>query len=182
MIRTPLAALSILQVDETFHARFSCKGREYEYWVYNSRFRHPLLDGRAYWVKTEINRELLEENARQLLGRHLFDSFTPPMSLQGKSSEREILRVEVLNSDEYSGLMKIRFHGSGFLHNMVRIMSGTLIDIGRGRLKDRNMKQIIEARDRNAAGITLPPYGLYFIKAYYADYPEIENLYSGTRY
>ena len=182
IIQTTAAVTAIKKMPEEFHARFSCTEREYEYWIANSRFRHPLLIGRSHWVKTRLDLELIESNIQYLLGQHFFASFTPPATLMGKSSKREISELRIIRSDEYSGLLKFRIRGTGFLHNMVRITVGTLIDIGRGRINNRNMREIIEARDREQAGITLPPDGLYFIRAYYEKFPEIDELYFQNRF
>lgn len=175
--RSTAAVLAIEKIDDSFHARFSCTEREYEYWIINSPFRHPLLEERAYWVKGRLDMLKIIENSSYLPGKQFFNSFTPPSTLLDRTSERTITEVNVVQAEDYPGLLKIKIRGSGFLHNMVRIIVGTLIDIGRGKIKNRNMKEIIEARDRNKAGITLPPYGLYFIKAHYENYPEIERLY-----
>ncbi len=72
---------------------------------------------------------------------------------------------------------QFRIKADGFMHNMVRITVGTLLDIGKGRLESRSISSILEEKNRSEAGITLPPHGLYFVRADYKDYPQIHELY-----
>ncbi|MBP7280239.1 MAG: tRNA pseudouridine(38-40) synthase TruA [Leptospiraceae bacterium] len=173
-----VSALAGIEVPENFHARFSCTAREYEYKIYNSKFPQPLLNGKALWYKNQIDFRILEREIYTLQGKHDFASFTKKSVLETyNSTERQITKIEVKQDEEIKNLFKIVIQGTGFLHNMVRIIIGTLLDIARGRLKS-SILSILESKDRTDAGITLPPYALYFLRAYYRDYPEVDRLYS----
>ncbi|MCB1190427.1 MAG: tRNA pseudouridine(38-40) synthase TruA [Leptospiraceae bacterium] len=173
-----IVALAAAEVNESFHARFSCTEREYEYYVLNTRFPHPLFSGRVYWEKCKLNLEIIKNEIKSLIGKHDFTSLTNKSYNPKESTEREIKNAEVIEIPEVNGLFKIQIRSNGFLYNMVRVIAGTLIDIGKGVLETRNMEEIIRSKNRKQAGITLPPTGLYFLRAYYKDYPEISDLYN----
>lgn len=173
-----VSALAGSEISEKFHARFSCTEREYEYKILNSKTPHPLLIERALWFKNKIDFDLLQKEAVTLHGKHDFAGFTKKSVLETyNSTERQITKIEVKRDEELKNLFKIVIRGTGFLHNMVRIIVGTLLDIARGRLTS-NILDILRTQDRTHAGITLPPYGLYFLRAHYKDYPEVNQLYS----
>ena len=173
-----VSALAGREMPEKFHARFSCTEREYEYKILNSKTPHPLLSERALWFKNKIDFNRLQKEAETLHGKHDFAGFTKKSVLETyNSTERQITKIEVKRDEELKNLFKIVIRGTGFLHNMVRIIVGTLLDIARGRLTS-NILDILKTHDRTHAGITLPPYGLYFLRAYYRDYPEVNQLYS----
>ena len=173
-----VSALAGKEISDQFHARFSCTEREYEYKILNTKTPHPLLNERVLWFKNNIDFDLLQREAETLHGKHDFAGFTKKSVLETyNSTERQITKIEVKRDSELRSLFKIVIRGTGFLHNMVRIIVGTLLDIARGRLKS-NILDILRTQDRTNAGITLPPYGLYFLRAYYRDYPEINQMYS----
>ncbi len=159
-----------------FNARFSCTEREYEYWILNTKYPYPLFSGRATWIHVPLYIELLEGQFKDILGRNNFKSFAKASSVKEKPTEREITSVSISRSKEWEGIIKINIRGSGFLHNMIRILVGSAIQVSLGKTK-MGLKEIIEKENRSSAGITLPPYGLYFKRAYYQDYPQINSLY-----
>ncbi len=159
-----------------FNARFSCTEREYEYWILNTKYPYPLFSGRATWIHVPLYIELLEGQFKDILGRNNFKSFAKASSIKEKPTEREITSVSISRSKECEGIIKINIRGSGFLHNMIRILVGSAIQVSLGKTK-MGLKEIIEKENRISAGITLPPYGLYFKRAYYKEYPQINNLY-----
>lgn len=173
-----VSVLAGSEISDKFHARFSCTEREYEYKVLNTRYPHPLLAERVLWYKNKIDFEILKREAETLHGRHNFAGFTKKSVLETYSStERQITKIEVKKDEMFKDLFNIVIRGTGFLHNMVRIIVGTLLDIARGHIQ-ASILEILKAEDRTHAGITLPPHGLYFKRAYYNDYPEINHLYS----
>lgn len=153
------------EVDYNFHARFSAKGKKYEYLIYNSAHPSALLKDRAWHVFYYLDAEAIREAASHLVGTHDFAGFTAKdKSRQIKSSLRTIWNVSV----EPSGnIIKISISGNGFLYNMVRIITGTLVDIGRGKMEANRINSIINKRDRRLAGKTAPPQGLYLVEVYY---------------
>ena len=125
-----------------FNARFSCTEREYEYWILNTKYPDPLLKGRAFWTHKPINFSLFQTELQGILGKNDFKSFAKAASVRGKSTERQINLIKVEPSLEWSGLYRVRIKGSGFLHNMIRILMGSLLQISTGK-KNNSMRDII---------------------------------------
>ncbi len=174
-----VSVLAAREMPESFHARFSCTEREYAYLILNSKYKHPLWEGRAFRVHEKIDFEKIQKELPVLLGKHDFRSFAKTISVKNKITERQILDIKMKQSQEFSELYSVHIKGTGFLHNMVRIIVGTLLDIGTGKI-NISLDEILKSEDRKLAGTTLPPYALYFKKAYYKDYEEIEELYSSV--
>lgn len=172
-----LSIQGMKEVPDSFNAQFSCTAREYEYWFFLAKYPSPLLNGRAYFFKHRLDMKKIRSECIHFLGKHDFTSFTKPTALIKKSPIRNITRLDITESQEIKNLFKLTIRSSGFLHNMVRIITGTLLDIGNGKIKDRNIKEILEKKNRIYAGATTPPHGLYFTRAIYENYPEIEELY-----
>lgn len=171
-----VSVLNAMQMPDTFHARFSCTEREYEYLLVYSKYKRPIWEGRAYWTHDVLDLQKIRSQLEDIRGRHDFKSFAKSVSVQDKSTERMITNIEIVPSQEFSGLYCFKIRGTGFLHNMIRIMVGTILGISTGKIKS-SLAEILVAEDRKLAGITLPPYGLYFKRAYYEKYPEINKLY-----
>jgi len=171
--RVPLALNSLLPedvavksarfVDDSFHPRYSAKGKQYRYFVLNSRIRDPFLEGRAFRYPIPLDAECLNRLAAELAGRHDFSAF-----MAAGSDVSDTVRTVTQSHVEKDGeLITFIFAADGFLYNMVRIMVGTLIDFSLGRLADKSISDIIASRDRSRAGFTAPPEGLYLWEVYY---------------
>ncbi|TGN19442.1 tRNA pseudouridine(38-40) synthase TruA [Leptospira idonii] len=165
------------EVPQDFHSRFSCDAREYVYQIYNGKYERPHLKNRALWVKYPVDWDRILAEVPHLIGEKDFRSFAKSKSMEGKRAVREILSVQLEQDKEVPEIFKIRIRADGFMHNMVRITVGTLLDIGKGRWESRSIESILEEEDRSQAGITLPPHGLYFVRAYYKNFPQIHALY-----
>ena len=177
IIDRDISLLDSLTMPDTFHARFSCTEREYEYFVLASKTNRPLLKGRVYWFKKEIDLNTLLLNSNSLVGVHDFTSFTTAEAKKNyQSTIRRISSIQIKQDLEIPSLIKFTIRGSGFLHNMIRITIGTLLDISSGKIK-KSILDVLKNKDRTNAGVTLPPEGLYFKKAYYEKFPEIESIY-----
>lgn len=170
-------ARSITEVPDDFHARFSCTAREYVYKIYYSKHESVLHRKSAYWLKHHIDWNRIQEQIPYLLGERDFRSFTKAKSMKGKRAIRNIQEIKVEQDPQVKELYQIRVKANGFMHNMVRITVGTLLDIGKGRWERRSIESILEEEDRTQAGMTLPPHGLYFVRAYYQEFPQIDALY-----
>lgn len=173
-----LSILSITSVDENFDSRFSCSSREYEYLILNTKYPRPTWKNRAFWYQHKIDVPRLEAELELLKGEHDFRSLAKAVSMKNRSTIRNILEAKLERSAEFDGLFKVRIRANGFLHNMIRILTGTLLEIATGKRKETNVLNILSSKDRTIAGITLPPHGLYFIRAYYDSYPQIDSMYS----
>jgi tRNA pseudouridine38-40 synthase len=172
-----VSILSMTETREDFHARFSCQAREYEYKIYISPYPRPILNQRAFWMHDLPDLNILDQESQSILGENDFRSLARKSSVEGKNSIREIYEIEWNLEKSIPVLLRFRIKANGFLHNMIRILTGTLLEIGLGKKPPGSLKKIIDSKTRSEAGITLPPYGLYFIRAYFPDYPEVENLY-----
>jgi tRNA pseudouridine38-40 synthase len=151
------------EVDMDFHSRFSAKGKKYRYLIYNSAFPSALMRNRAYHVLYKLEVEAIEQAAQAFLGTHDFSAFRATGS-SVKTAERTITGVSVNKVNE---VIEFEIEGDGFLYNMVRIIVGTLVDVGRGKIKPGDIPVIIESKDRKRAGKTAPPYGLYLVEVKY---------------
>ncbi len=151
------------EVPYEFNARFDCIKKEYEYVIYNAKIMSPFLTDYAYFYKRPLDEELLSKAAHEFVGTYDFSSFCAS-GAQVKSKVRTVFDADVKRDGE-----KVIFSvtGDGFLYNMVRIMAGTLIFVGEGKIAAEDIKGVIESKDRTRAGVTLPPQGLYLKKVFY---------------
>ena len=158
-----IAALDCKEVDYDFHARYDCRSKEYIYKIWNSPNKNPFNFNHSLHYKYPLDEKFLSEQAKAYIGTHHFDSFCAAGS-SVEDTERTVMNATV----EREGDMVIfRVEADGFLYNMVRIMAGTLIDISRGKIPADSIGQIIEARNRFAAGYTAPARGLFLNKIHY---------------
>ena len=143
-----IGALALCDAPERFHARLSCREKTYVYRIWNSD--EPNVFARNY-----LYTPAMEQAAARLLGRHDFSSFCG-MKMK-KSAVRELREVKL---ERLGGELRISLTGDGFLYNMVRIIVGTLIEVGRGERRPEEMEAVLKARNRAAAGFTAPAKGL----------------------
>lgn len=150
-------------VPEDFHARFSAKSKVYTYLIYNDEFPSPILRRHSYFFPLPLNLEEMKKAAEVLIGEHDFRSFMAAHS-SVKSTVRHIYRFEIT---QIGNIVRLEIEANGFLYNMVRIIAGTLVDIGIGKTKAEDMISILNSRDRSNAGRTLPAHGLCLMKVIY---------------
>ena len=183
--KPPVRILKAEDAAEDFHARFNCKGKTYIYRITagtgaDSRSKLSLVFDRnyTYHLAERLDVEAMNEASGYLVGTRDFKSFEASGGNPRETTVRTITRGEVYltetpggmkNGGEEGRLQSIEFMvtGDGFLYNMVRIITGTLVEVGRGRRKPEEMKSIILAEKRSAAGHTAPPGGLYLAEVYY---------------
>ena len=150
-------------VPAEFHARFDIESKTYVYKVYNAKAKNALILNRAAFVNYDLDIEKMKSAAKLLLGKHNFKGFCCSAT-NVKDFEREIHQIEISKSGRY---IEFKISGNGFLYNMVRIIVGTLVDIGRGLLEEEDIRKALEKQDRSFAGKTMPPEGLYLAKTNY---------------
>ncbi len=148
------------EVSPDFSIRKAHTVKTYSYSIFNSDIADPLKRLYTYQVKYKLDADKMHEAAQYLVGKHDFKSFCS-VHTQALTTIREITDISAARDKE---MIRIEVSGYGFLYNMVRIISGTLIEIGRGRLQPEDMKNILSACDRSAAGPTAPPQGLLLEK------------------
>lgn len=146
-----------------FHPRFSARGKHYRYLVLNREQRSPLWENRAWHVREKLDFKAMEKAARYLLGTHNFRAFCAS-GHQNKTFVRTITRSEWRFDDE---ILCYDTTGDAFLYNMVRIMTGTMIDIGRRRFPPEVILEAFETENRNTLGMTAPASGLYLVEVFY---------------
>lgn len=159
-----VAVKSCREVPLDFHARYSCKGKEYCYEIWNHPVREPFLRGRAlhYWYP--IDEGLLDRAAKHYIGSHDFTSFCTLDRREQGDFTRTVTEAGV---ERRGDLVVFTVAADGFLYNMVRIMAGTLLRVQQGRLAPGDLPRVIEARNRSQAGPTAPACGLYLNRVFY---------------
>lgn len=158
-----ISVYSAEEAEEDFHARYSCCGKQYIYIIENSRIPSPFKVNRAFHYPYATDAALMDEQIKKLCGTHDFSSFCGALGKK-ENSVRTIFDAGVYRDEED---VVVHITGDGFLYNMVRIICGTLIYINEGRTDD--ILPVLEARDRDKAGITAPACGLYLNKVYYTE-------------
>lgn len=147
------------QVPEDFHPRFSKSRKTYEYRILNCRFRQPLERRTSYFYHYPLDVSAMQKAAAYLVGEHDFTSFAS-VHAQTNTYVRMIYALDVVREGD---MIRIRVQGNGFLYNMVRIIAGTLIQVGAGIKKPEDMESILAGKDRELAGSTAPAHGLTMI-------------------
>lgn len=179
--KAPVRILDAQEMPEDFHARFSCKGKKYIYKIKSGCGGNGETDRRetalsqvfdrnyVYHVKEPLDAKAMDQAAAFLKGTHDFKSFEASGGNPRQTTVRTIFEAQVLSEPGAEGIQNIQLHisGDGFLYNMVRIITGTLVEVGQGKRKPEEIQGIIEATDRQAAGYTAPPQGLYLAEVYY---------------
>ena len=158
--------ISVYQAEERaqdFHARYSCIKKEYVYCICNTKYRDPFLENRAHFYRYPLAVHDLHDAAQAFVGTHDFSSFCS----SGSSVEQKIRTISEFSVTRNGELVLFRVSADGFLYNMVRIMVGTLLDVAEKKFFARDIPNIITAKNREAAGITAPPQGLYLNKVFY---------------
>ena len=143
--------------------RFNVKSKSYEYTIDNNKFKDVFLRKYAWHVEEKLDLEAMEEGAKYLLGTHDFKSFTSLKS-KNKSTLRTINSIEF---HENNNILRIKINGNGFLLNMVRIIVGTLVDVGLGKIEPQYMDDILKAKERAKASEKAPAHGLCLIELNY---------------
>lgn len=152
------------EVDENFHSRLTCKRKTYRYVINNSKYGTAIYRNLETHIPMKLDIEKMQEAVKYFIGEHDFKAFKAS-GTSSKSSVRTIYDAKVIKMpDERIG---IELTGSGFLYNMVRIISGTLVDVGLGKIEPQAIENIIKSEKRENAGKTLPPQGLYLMKVEY---------------
>ncbi|MDD3395068.1 MAG: tRNA pseudouridine(38-40) synthase TruA [Anaerotignum sp.] len=160
-----IAVLSLEVVNPRFHSRLSAKAKTYEYTIWNSK-KPPVFERKVvFWCEKPLNVEKMREASQAFLGEHDFKSFCANKRLK-KSTVRKIYEIEFLCTADK---ITISYHGNGFLYQMVRIITGTLIEVGEGKRKVEEIPSILAALDREKAGFTAPAKGLALKEVYYEE-------------
>ncbi len=162
-----ISILKIEEVDMDFHATLSAKSKRYVYRILNQPYRSGLLNPYVYWYSFPLDIELMREGARFLIGRHDFSAFQSVNSPR-TSTIREIYHLEIQKKTfGVHQIIEISVEADGFLYNMVRAISGTLLEVGRKKWPPEKVEEILKSCDRKQAGPTAPARGLCLEKVFY---------------
>lgn len=151
------------EVDERFHSRYNAKHKTYRYIINNSKCGTAIYRNLEYSYPFKLDAEKMKQASKYFEGEHDFKAFKSS-GTSSKNSVRTIYKAIVKQEGEK---IIIELTGNGFLYNMVRIISGTLLDVGLGKIRAEEIPEMIESKDRQRAGKTLPAHGLYLVEVKY---------------
>lgn len=153
-----IAVTKMFEVPNDFHSRFSAIERSYTYIVYNSRSKPLFFDNYSHWDNNNLDLNILSEQAKMFIGEHDFSSFRSSSC----SSKNPIKSIKNIKIEHHGKFIFISIQANAFLHNMVRIMVGTLLDIAKGEI-NLSVEEILAKHDRSYAGKTVSAKGLFFL-------------------
>ena len=151
------------KVDANFNARFGAKKKTYKYKIYNNESRSPMHAYNTWWVSQKLNIVDMKKASKYLLGNHDFSSFRAS-GCQALSPVKTLDKIAIIKK---KNIITLTFTARSFLYNQVRIMTGTLKDVGSGLIKPIALKRIIQKKKRTSSGVTAPSKGLTLYKVYY---------------
>ena len=152
-----------VEVEDRFHSRYNAKQKKYRYVINNSKHGTAIYRDLEYHMPIKLDVEKMKKAVKYFEGEHDFAAFKAS-GTSSKSSVRTIYEAKVYRNAEK---IYIELTGNGFLYNMVRIIAGTLVEVGLGKIEPTEIPKIIESKNREKAGKTLQPQGLYLVKVEY---------------
>ncbi len=150
-------------VSDDFHARYSSKGKNYVYRIYNSSVPNPFESNRSWQIAKPLDLDRMNSFASGLVGTHDFVAF----SSSGRTTDDTVRTISECKFTRDGDYIILSVSANGFLYNMVRIIVGTAVDVSFGRIENPDPETILSSGDRALAGITAPPDGLYLNKVFY---------------
>ncbi|QAS59975.1 tRNA pseudouridine(38-40) synthase TruA [Clostridium septicum] len=158
-----IVILESSEVEDDFHSRYNAKGKTYSYTILNRDVPIAIGKDYSYQVKGKLDIEEMKKACSYFIGTHDFVAFKS----SGSSVKTTVRTITDLHIENYDSYIKIFVTGDGFLYNMVRIIVGTLLVVGRGKIRSSDIKSIIENKARDKAGICVPSRGLVLEKGFY---------------
>lgn len=162
-VKKSIVIKEAVEVEERFHSRYNCKQKTYRYVINNSEYGSAIHRNFEYHMPMKLDVEAMRKAVKHFEGEHDFKGFKAS-GTSSKNSVRKIFKTDIIEDGDR---ICIELTGSGFLYNMVRIISGTLVDVGLGKIDADEITGIILSGDRTRAGKTLPPQGLYLVRVEY---------------
>ena len=151
------------KVDANFNARFDAKKKTYKYKIYNNESRSPMHAYNTWWISQKLNIVDMKKASKYLLGNHDFSSFRAS-GCQAFSPIKTLDQIAIIKK---KNIITLTFTARSFLYNQVRIMTGTLKDVGSGLINPIALKGILQKKKRSSSGVTAPSNGLTLYKVYY---------------
>ena len=162
-LKKSIVIRSAEEVDERFHSRYNVISKKYRYIINNSEMGTAIYRDLEYHFPIKLDVDKMKKAAKYFEGEHDFKGF----KASGTSSKSSVRTIYEANVEKQGDKIIIELTGNGFLYNMVRIISGTLLDVGLDKIKPEEIPEIIESKDRKRAGRTLPAHGLYLVEVNY---------------
>jgi tRNA pseudouridine38-40 synthase len=159
-----IAIQRVEEVDEGFHARKHSKSKVYEYRILNRNLRSVFHRGYVWYIPQKLNLAEMKKATQSLVGEHDFSAFRT-VGTPTRTTVRRVIRAEWKRGRD--GLIRFEIEGNGFLKQMVRSIIGTLVEIGKGRMKAAEIRKILNSKDRKEAGPTAPAQGLFLKEVKY---------------
>ncbi len=163
-LKRSIRIINAEEVEERFHSRLSCKRKTYRYVINNSEYASAIYRNLETHISQKLNIEKMQEAIKYFEGEHDFKAFKAS-GTSSKSSVRTIYKADVYNMP--NNRIYIELIGNGFLYNMVRIIAGTLVEVGLEKISPKDIPNIIKQGSRDLAGKTMPPNGLYLVNVEY---------------
>lgn len=163
LLPTDMALQRVEKVSQDFHARYDVEGKTYKYFLYTGNIRSPFQRNFTSYHPYKLNIDRMREAASYFVGTHDFTSFCSAKT----TKENKVRTITKLDIEKLDNEIIFTFTGNGFLYNMVRIIVGTLLHVGNGRMDPEDIPAILAAHDRKRAGKTAPAEGLYLWEVYY---------------
>ena len=158
-----IVAFNLLEVEERFHSRYNAKSKFYRYTIDNNKYQDVFTRKFTTHIPEKLNLPAMQEAANMLVGNFDFAAFTT-MKSKKKDAVRNILSIKISRENNY---IYIDFEGDGFLHNMIRIITGTLVRVGKRELTPMDVKSILESKDRSISGPMMESKGLCLMEVRY---------------
>jgi tRNA pseudouridine38-40 synthase len=149
---------------EGFHARYSASGKRYDYRIWNETWLHPMEIGRVWHVPNPVDLALLREGAELLIGRHDFAGFAANRGKEVPDTVRTITELKVARRGP---LITLHVTGTGFLYKMVRLLTGTLVRVGQGKVPVECITELLASKGRKKTQFAAPAEGLYLARVFY---------------
>ncbi len=162
-VKNSIRIIHAEEVDENFHSRYTCKKKTYRYVINNSPYGSSVYRNLEYHMPMKLDFDAMQKAISYFEGEHDFKAFKSS-GTSSKSSVRTIYKADIKQEGDR---IIIELTGNGFLYNMVRIIAGTLVDVGLGKINPDEIPEIIASKDRTKAGKTLPPHGLFLVSVNY---------------
>ncbi|MDH5750876.1 MAG: tRNA pseudouridine(38-40) synthase TruA [Deltaproteobacteria bacterium] len=161
-----ISVRGIIPVEWGFHARHSARGKVYRYHIQNKVYPAAFSRDHSWWLKSALDVSAMRAGAEHLLGTHDFSSFRA-RHCEAPTTVRTLSRIELTEGDWPDSTLRLEIEGNAFLQHMVRIITGTLVAVGKGRLAPDGVRGILESCSRDAAFATAPARGLHLLKVFY---------------
>ena len=159
---------SVQTVSADFHARHNAIGKRYRYLISNHSYHSPFTNNKSWQVGQILDIDLMKQAAEVLIGKHDFSAFRSS-NCRSPNTVKDIREISIGKSHFQNSILQIEIEANSFLQHMVRIITGTLVEAGQGRISCADVKKALNNGDRNLAGSTAPAHGLYSLKVIYPD-------------